>query len=70
MSYNTTFSDGTSDVNSETFEGALRVIANRYEVAVDDLVTEESEERTLVWLDEDSAKNDDGAKAVAEIREA
>lgn len=68
MSYNTTFSDGTSDVNSGTFGGALRVIANRYSVAVDTLSVETSDDRTLVWMSGGDAENDDGSNAVAEIK--
>lgn len=70
QSVNTHFSDGTASVNSSTREGAHQAIADRYGVAVSDLVTEQSDERELVWLDEETAANDDGAKAVAEIRRA
>lgn len=66
-SYNTNFSDGTNSVNSSSLDGALRVVANRYSKQVSDLVTDTNEDRTLVWLDEASAENDNGAKAVAEI---
>lgn len=63
----TTFPDGTTDVISDSLSGALRVIANRYGAEVGDLITDESPDRTLVWLDEESAENCDGANAVAEI---
>ena len=66
--YQTTYSDGASGDNSRTMAGALRNIANRYGVTADSLVTdEEGVERTLVWLDEESAENDAGQNAVAEI---
>jgi hypothetical protein len=64
-----TFSDGTSDIIC-TYGGARQRIADRCNVPVDSLVYETGEDRELVWLDEASAANDDGAKAVAEIREA
>jgi len=63
-----TFADGTSDIC--TYGGARQRIADRCNVAVDSLVYETGEDRELIWLDEASAANDDGAKAVAEIREA
>ena len=48
----------------------MRVIAQRYQVKLDNMEWEENDiGRTLVWLDEASAKNDDGGKAVAEIVE-
>jgi hypothetical protein len=70
MNYNTHFSDASVPDNSSTWNGALRVIAHRYQVKLDDMEWEESDAgRTLVWLDEASAKNDDGGKAVAQIIE-
>jgi hypothetical protein len=70
MSYNTHFSDASAPDNSSTWNGALRVIAQRYQVKLDNMEWEENDiGRTLVWLDEASAKNDDGGKAVAEIVE-
>jgi hypothetical protein len=68
MSYNTHFSDASAADYSSTWNGALRVIAHRYQVKLDDMQWEENDTgRTLVWLDEATAKNDDGGKAVAEI---
>lgn len=67
MNCNIHFSDGTSSVNSDTMNGALRVIARRYNTDVSSLVTEYDGARTLVWLDEETANNDDGSRAVAEI---
>ena len=70
MNYNTHFSDASAPDSSSTWNGALRVIAHRYQVKLDDMEWEENDTgRTLVWLDEVSAKNDDGGKAVAEIIE-
>ena len=70
MSYNTHFSDAGDPDNSSPWNGALRVIAHRYHVKLDDMQWEENDTgRTLVWLDEASAKNDDGGKAVVEIIE-
>lgn len=64
-----TYGDGTPDTIS-TAGGAYGVIASRYGVEVSSLVTDKGEDRALVWLDEATAENDDGAKAIAEIREA
>jgi hypothetical protein len=70
MICNTHFSDASAADYSSTWNGALRVIAHRYQVKLDDMEWEETDTgRTLVWLDEASAKNDDGGKAVAEIIE-
>lgn len=68
MNYNITYADGGND-NSATMAGACKKIANRYGVAKKSLVTNNDGARTLVWLDEASAENDDGANAVAEIQE-
>jgi hypothetical protein len=70
MNFNTHFSDASVADNSSTWNGALRLIADRYQVNLDDMEWEETVAgRTLVWLDETSAKNDDGGNAVAEIIE-
>ncbi len=61
------FADGTQTRYTENRKNALRVIAQKYTVEVTDLVTECDGARELVWLDEASAENDDGANACAEI---
>lgn len=64
-SYKVTFADGTQDVISTS---PLGVIAHRYGVDELDLVeSEDDADRTLVWLDEESAENDDVANAVAQF---
>lgn len=68
MNYQTTYADGGSDNSSSTLAGALRCIANRYGVVASELVTNDDGSRTLVWLTEDDAANDDGVSAVAEIK--
>lgn len=68
MIYKATYADGGYDNNSSTLAGALRCIANRYGVDAGSLVTNDDGSRTLVWLTEDDAANDDGAHAVAEIK--
>ena len=64
-----TFNDGTDDIIA-TYGDTFYWIANRYQTTEESLVVEIGEDRCLVWLDEASAENDDGRKAVAEIREA
>lgn len=65
------FNDGSNSRMGHPAYTALLTIAQKYGVAASDLVTEEcADGRTLVWLDEASAANDDGAHAVAEITNA
>jgi hypothetical protein len=54
MSYNTHFSDACAADNSSTWNGALRFVALRYQVKLDDMEWQE---------------NDADGKAVAEIIE-
>jgi len=61
------FTDGTQTRYADNRDAAIALIARKYEVAVSDLVTDDSDERELVWLNEADADNDDGANAVAEI---
>lgn len=63
-------SNGNASRYPESYADAIRVLKAEYG---DDIVTADWEahtpdsERMLVWADEESAENDDGAKAVAEI---
>lgn len=61
------FADGTQTRYADNRDAAVSLIARKYDVAVSDLVTDDSGERELVWLSESDADNDDGANAVAEI---
>jgi hypothetical protein len=63
-----TYSDGARATTADSQDDAIALIASRYSLDPADLVTEESDERTLVWLSESDAANDDGSSAVAEIR--
>lgn len=64
------FSDGSNSRYGISEDAAYSRIAAKYGVAVSDLVTDDSGDRTLVWLSEADAENDAGAKAVAELRRA
>ena len=64
-----TFADGTSDILCNA-SAAQERIAARYGVETHTLVSEDSGDRALSWLEDESAENDDGAQAVAEIRPA
>ena len=64
-----TFADGTSDIVCNASVAQDR-IATRYGVETRALVSDDSGDRELIWLDEESAENDDGRRAVAEIRPA
>ncbi len=64
-----TYSNGTPSDTANTTEEALEIIAAAKGVDAADLITDDSGDRTLVWLSEEDAENDDGAKAVAQITE-
>jgi len=66
------YTNGDNPHSGITEREALRQIANKYGVPADELVTEEDEgerPRTLVWLNETDADQDDGSNAVAELIE-
>lgn len=67
-SYLTQFTDSTDDDTSDSLAGALRVIAGRYGVDSEELVTRDVDGRTVIWLDHESAESGDVAKEVAEVR--
>jgi hypothetical protein len=64
-----TFADGTSGIVCNASVAQDRIAA-RYGVETHTLISDDSGDRELIWLDEESAENDDGAHAVAEIRPA
>jgi hypothetical protein len=69
--YEITYTDGRTDT-AETYEAAVAIIEAEYEEAEigHDGDLSDGGDRTLCWADEASSVNDDGANAVASIREA
>lgn len=66
MKATVTFADGEQQT-ADDLADALRIISGKYKVPESQLVTDTEGTRTLVWLNEDDAKNDDGAKAAAVV---
>lgn len=64
MTYRITYSDGRK-ATTETLDEAMEILTKEYP----SLYTDDSGDRTLCWESEEKSENDDGAKAVAEIRE-
>jgi hypothetical protein len=69
MSYTIKWSGWRSDSNVGTYEDAKFLCAESYEDAVigHDGDLESGGDRTLVWANEEDAKDDDGSRAVASI---
>ena len=66
------YTDGRSDVETETYEDAIAAIEAEWpdaEIGHDGDLTDGGD-RTLCWSDEVSSRDDDGAHAVASIRRA
>lgn len=61
------YNDGNNSRYGISLAAALDQIASKYGMNADDLVTSEDDARILVWLDEESAADDPGLNAVAEI---
>lgn len=65
------FNDGSDSRYGLSEEGALKIVARKYETVVSELVTDDQLDserpRILVWENEASSENDDGRNAVAEL---
>jgi len=68
--YSIHFADGRTETGIDTYENAVASLLDRYpgaEIGHDGDLSDDGD-RTLCWADEESARNDDGAKAFASIR--
>lgn len=65
-----TYTDGSSDDRYDSYAAAIVALEATYEdcVAEHDGDLTDGGDRTLVWADESSSVDDDGANAVASIR--